>query len=203
MSIEVRAVHAGEFRFPAHDQAAAAAHARAVDHDGVHGNDGADAVGPREVGGGATYDLGCYPISFFRALTGAEPLEISVAGRLGAVSQVDEDVHVRMLFPGDVVAVSYFSFQSHWNTYNVVIGEHGLLQLGTLFDRGDQKELILDTDTAGRSVETIFTGSRYALQVEQMNRVIREGHRPAVSLDFSLGNAVMMDSVLARCKDHG
>lgn len=157
----------------------------------------------REVGGGATYDLGCYPISFFRALTGAEPLEISVAGRLGAVSQVDEDVHVRMLFPGDVVAVSYFSFQSHWNTYNVVIGEHGLLQLGTLFDRGDQKELILDTDTAGRSVETIFTGSRYALQVEQMNRVIREGHRPAVSLDFSLGNAVMMDSVLARCKDHG
>ena len=36
MAVEVRAVHAGELRLAADGQAAAAAHARAVDHDRVH-----------------------------------------------------------------------------------------------------------------------------------------------------------------------
>ena len=44
MAIEVRAVHAGKFRDPLavldKAQAAAAAHARAVDHDGVHADSG-------------------------------------------------------------------------------------------------------------------------------------------------------------------
>ena len=44
MPIEIGAVYAGEFGFAANGQAAAAAHARAVDHDGVHGYDGLDVV---------------------------------------------------------------------------------------------------------------------------------------------------------------
>ena len=44
VAVELRAVYAGEFRLAAHAQAAAAAHTRAVDHDGVHGHHGGDVV---------------------------------------------------------------------------------------------------------------------------------------------------------------
>ena len=44
VAVEIRAVHAGEFHFAADGQAAAAAHARAVHHDRVHGDDGFLAV---------------------------------------------------------------------------------------------------------------------------------------------------------------
>lgn len=153
----------------------------------------------RNIGGGATYDLGCYPVGFFRAMTGTEPTEVSVAGRMGRESGVDEDVLVSMVFPDDIVATSYYSFRSHWNTYNILIGEHGSVQANTLFDRGEEKELIVDTEAAGRVTERFSTGNRYALQVEQMNRVIRKGQKPAVSLDFSLGNAKVIDTVLQKC----
>ena len=45
MAVEIRAVNARELGLAADGQTAAAAHAGAVDHDGVHGNDGLDAVG--------------------------------------------------------------------------------------------------------------------------------------------------------------
>ena len=44
VAVEVGAVHTGELGLAAHGQAAAAAHAGAVDHDGVHGNDALQAV---------------------------------------------------------------------------------------------------------------------------------------------------------------
>ena len=44
VAVEVGAIHAGELGLAAHGQAAAAAHAGAVDHDGVHGDDALEAV---------------------------------------------------------------------------------------------------------------------------------------------------------------
>ena len=44
MTVEVRTVYTSELGLAANCQTAAAAHTRAVNHDGVHGNDGLDAV---------------------------------------------------------------------------------------------------------------------------------------------------------------
>ena len=44
VAVKVGAVHAGKLGLAAHGQAAAAAHAGAVDHDGVHGDDALQAV---------------------------------------------------------------------------------------------------------------------------------------------------------------
>ena len=44
VAVKVGAVHAGKLGLAAHGQAAAAAHAGAVDHDGVHRHNGLDIV---------------------------------------------------------------------------------------------------------------------------------------------------------------
>ena len=56
--VKVRPVHAGELGLPAHDHAAAAAHAGAVHHDGIQGDDGADAVGAGDVRQKLHHDVG-------------------------------------------------------------------------------------------------------------------------------------------------
>ena len=153
----------------------------------------------RPLGGGATYDLGCYPVSFIRALAGEEPASIHTTGRLGAQTRVDEDVLVQMEFASGLHALSYCSFQAHWSTYNLVLGETGSIEFPTIFDRGEEKRIIVSTAEGGSHEETFTTGTRYSLQVEQMGRVILEGERPAISLEFSLGNAVAMDEILRAC----
>ena len=153
----------------------------------------------RPLGGGATYDLGCYPVSFIREIAGEEPAEIHTAGRLGAQTGVDEDVLVQMAFASGLHATSYCSFQAHWSTYNLVLGEYGSIEFPTIFDRGDVKRIVVSTAGGGKHEEVFETGSRYSLQVEQMGRVIAEGERPAISLEFSLGNAVVMDEILRAC----
>ena len=44
MTVKVRAIHTGKLGFSAHGQATAAAHAGAINHDGVHGNHGFNVV---------------------------------------------------------------------------------------------------------------------------------------------------------------
>ena len=49
MTVEIRTVHTGELRLAAHGQAAAAAHARSVDHDRVHADSRFNTVFLREL----------------------------------------------------------------------------------------------------------------------------------------------------------
>ncbi|MFA9381784.1 MAG: Gfo/Idh/MocA family protein, partial [Acetanaerobacterium sp.] len=67
----------------------------------------------KDIGGGATYDLGCYPISFFREVVGEEPDRVLPVTTVGETSRVDEDVMLMLSFPGGAKACSYYSFQSY------------------------------------------------------------------------------------------
>ena len=58
MGVKVRPIHAGELGLAAHDNAAAAAHAGAVHHDGVQGDNGLDAVGAGHVRQELHHDVG-------------------------------------------------------------------------------------------------------------------------------------------------
>ena len=58
MPVEFWAVHAGELGLAADRQAAAAAHTSPINHDGVHGHDGPDAIGPCGLGHALHHDVG-------------------------------------------------------------------------------------------------------------------------------------------------
>src|SRR5450755_4936388 len=58
MRVELRPIHAGELAFVSHQHAAAAAHAGAVDHDGVKAHQCTDVLLPRHVGHGLHHGYG-------------------------------------------------------------------------------------------------------------------------------------------------
>ncbi|MBO7710251.1 MAG: Gfo/Idh/MocA family oxidoreductase [Lachnospiraceae bacterium] len=154
-------------------------------------------IGP--LGGGAAYDLGCYPVSFFREVTGEEPERIVTFKEMGKDSKVDETVLSMMEFPSGAKACTYFSFQSNWCTRNLILGEKGQIDIPSIFDRGAEKEMFL---TIGRPPESstekfiIDCSDNYVLQVEQMGRVAAGLEKPAISLDWSEGNAIVLDEWL-------
>lgn len=57
----------------------------------------------KALAGGGLMDVGCYPISFMRLLTGEEPSAVRALARIGQSSQVDENLAGVLQFPSGVI----------------------------------------------------------------------------------------------------
>ncbi len=57
----------------------------------------------KALAGGGLMDVGCYPISFMRLLTGQEPSAVRALARKGEASQVDENLAGVLQFPSGVI----------------------------------------------------------------------------------------------------
>jgi predicted dehydrogenase len=141
-----------------------------------------------EWGGGALWDVGCYPVSYARFIAGTEPLEVFGQQWLGR-GGVDETFIGQLRFPGDVYAQFDCAFRSPYRTHLEVVGSEGVLNVpvpyGPRFSeritlkRGDQTETL---EMPGRDL--------YALQIENLADAILLGAAPHVSLADSRGNTV-------------
>ena len=58
-----------------------------------------------ETGGGVTMDIGCYPISWVRHITGEEPIDVSAEAETGP-PEVDLYLVAEMTFPGGIKATT-------------------------------------------------------------------------------------------------
>jgi predicted dehydrogenase len=57
----------------------------------------------KSLAGGGLMDVGCYPISFMRLMTGQEPGAVRALARMGQASDVDENLAGVLLFPSGVI----------------------------------------------------------------------------------------------------
>lgn len=158
----------------------------------------------KDAGGGVTYDMGCYPVSFARAVAGEEPCEVRVMRTVGRSSGVDVDVLAALRFPSGIKASMYFSFEAHWCTRNTVLCEYGQIDIPSIFDPLDleNKSVTLITKDLRTpeegSVQTfrMDSSANYTLQMEQMGEAALGRALPVIPLEFSVGNAHVMDRIL-------
>ena len=159
----------------------------------------------KELGGGASFDMGCYPVSFARAVTGEEPEEVQVMRSMGPTG-VDVDVLATLRFPGGAKASMYCSFEAHWCTRNTVLCERGQIDIPSIFDPLDLADKTLTVITkdprhlekgeAGVEEYHFDCSANYIRQMEQMGEVALGRAKPAIPLAFSVGNAEVMDMLL-------
>jgi D-xylose 1-dehydrogenase (NADP+, D-xylono-1,5-lactone-forming) len=57
----------------------------------------------KALAGGGLMDVGCYPISLMRLLTGEEPSAVRALARIGQASEVDENLAGVLMFPSGVI----------------------------------------------------------------------------------------------------
>lgn len=149
----------------------------------------------KNLGGGATYDIGCYNINVIRFIAGSEPLSIFATGEIGENSSVDESSCIMMEFKDDLKAVSYCSLNSMDRCGYTIVGDAGIIEVPVKFNSKGTVKITLKTknDTSEINVDC---PDNYTLEVEQFGRCILGSEEPLVSLEDSYNNAKVIDESL-------
>jgi predicted dehydrogenase len=136
-----------------------------------------------EMGGGALWDIGCYPLSYARMVLGTEPLEVYGQQILGSTG-VDETFVGQMRFPDDVFVQIDCSFRIPYHTFMEIIGDKGTLTINHPYNPEKVENLYLINDGKTRTIQ-VKGPETYISEVEDMADAILQGKPPRMSLEDS------------------
>lgn len=151
-----------------------------------------------ELGGGSIWDVGCYPISYARMITGAEPVEVfgwQVTGQGGS----DESFIGQMRFKDGIHMQFDCGFTSPSRSYMEIVGTDAALNIPIPFKPGRKNEIQL---TRNENIQRIkIKGDElYLGEVEDMCDAILNNQSPRIPLTDSYGNIGVILALLQSAK---
>ena len=135
----------------------------------------------RSLGGGALWDVGCYPVSYACLLTGRDHVSAAGVARV-TESGVDEELTGVLRFPAGITASIYAGFRAAHRTWLEVIGSEGSLTVPNPFKPGPQEQLMLDRLGERKTIEVHGSELLFARQIEHFVAAVLEGAPATVSL---------------------
>lgn len=148
-----------------------------------------------DTAGGATMDLGCYPLHWMRQVAGAEPRVTSARAEQGA-RHVDVTMSADLAFPGGLTGHMLTSMADHepFHTHLRVEGENGTLLVTNPLapHHGHDLELSIDGQTTHETVEGFST---YRYQLIEFVSAVRTGKPLPTMGDDAINNMKLIDSV--------
>ena len=147
-----------------------------------------------QMGGGALWDVGSYPLSFIRMLLAAEPIEV-YGRQVTLPSGVDATFIAQLQFPADVHAQFDCSLKLPHHTFMEIIGDEGTLIVPHAFTPHLNEKLYLTA--GGKTTSIAVKGSElYVGEVEDMADAVLLGTPPQVTLADSRGNVRAIQALL-------
>ncbi|MCR5768330.1 MAG: Gfo/Idh/MocA family oxidoreductase [Lachnospiraceae bacterium] len=158
----------------------------------------------KELGGGGIYDVGCYCTTMILSLIDSPIEYVKADGELDETG-VDHMASVLLKF-GDGARASF--------NCGMILGTDTSDRYDRLFIHGTKgyirsdveynqegsiaMKITVKNEEAERitRTESIFAGSNYALELEQMNECIGGNATPLVSEEFSIRNMQLLDTIL-------
>ena len=146
------------------------------------------------MGGGSIWDVGCYPISYMRAVVGAEPKSVFGQEVIGPTG-IDDTFVGQLHFADDVYGQFDSSFVIPFHTYMEIVGSEATLIVPKPFLFGDDGKIFLVRD---EKTETIKVKGQdlYLGEVEDMADAITQGKKPRISLEDSRANIAAILALL-------
>jgi xylose dehydrogenase (NAD/NADP) len=132
------------------------------------------------MGGGSLWDIGCYPLSFTRAVLGREPLEVfgwQVTGKTG----IDETFVAQLRFPEDIFAQFDCSFTTPFHSFMEIVGSEGTLIVPSPFKPEANEKIFITRENKTEKI-SIKGQELYLGEVEDMADAILLGKKTGVSL---------------------
>ncbi len=128
-----------------------------------------------ELGGGVTMDIGCYPISWVRHLTGEEPDAIE-AGAVVGPPHVDVFLEAHMEFPGGIKATTSGDMREgvSFTAEISVKGSKGTLKVDNPISPQSGHLITLNVD-GQESRETLDRRPTYAYQLDAFINAVEKG----------------------------
>lgn len=146
-------------------------------------------------GGGALWDVGCYPVSFARAVLGAEPLEVAGWQHLGK-SGVDMTFAGQMRFANGALAQFGCSFEAAYYCIAQILGSAGTIVLDSPWRLGgDHSPGIRLRRGNGEELLPVEGIDPYLCEVQAMEACVFDGAAPVVPLAESRGNVAAITAL--------
>jgi predicted dehydrogenase len=146
-------------------------------------------------GGGVTMDIGCYPVSWVRHLTGLEPESVEATAEVGP-PDVDVRLTTTLTFPGGIVATTSGDMRPEVpiTAYLTVAGSRGTLQVVNPLvpQMGHQLRVTLGSR---QRVEALDRRPTYGYQLDAFLDAIEHGQPLLTGAD----DAVSQMRVIDRC----
>ncbi len=149
-----------------------------------------------ELGGGALYDVGCYPVHFASLLFGGagESAAVLVTRHAGGV---DETVSGSVAFGTGRLLFSA-SLNAPSDTFTRIVGDDGSITVTNPFHPGDRDQITLTRDREGETT-TVSAGDglpSFAAHIAHIGRVARGEEAPRLTaLETSAATAVTIDRI--------
>jgi xylose dehydrogenase (NAD/NADP) len=154
-----------------------------------------------ELGGGALYDVGCYPVNFAGLVADtmaggpATARPDSVAVECVRTGGIDEIFSALLKYPSGLIAALHCGFNAHKRVAAEITGTRGVLEVpDTFFDNAGA--LVLTQDEVRREIP-VPASDRYRLEVEDFADAVLQRRAPQLGLDESLRNAGVIDQLFA------
>ena len=136
------------------------------------------------LGGGALWDVGCYPVSYACLLTGRDHVGAAGVARV-TDGGVDEELTGVLRFPAGITASIYAGFRAAHRTWLEVIGSEGSLVVPNPFKPGPREQLMLERLGERRTIDVHGSELLFARQVEHFVAAVLDGAPATVSLSSS------------------
>jgi xylose dehydrogenase (NAD/NADP) len=146
------------------------------------------------MGGGALWDVGCYPLSYTRTVLGAEPLEV-FAWQVKGETGVDELFTAQMRFPGDIHAQFDCSFFLPFRATMEIVGTNGRIFVPTPFKPGIREQIEVGHASGKNRLVDVKGQALYAGEVEDMADAVLLGKTQRVSLADSRANVAAIQAL--------
>ena len=146
-------------------------------------------------GGGATLDLGVYPVQLCSMVFGA-PERVAAGGRIGETG-ADEQVAAVLVHPGGRLGVVKAAIRTAMPCTARLTGTEGTIELPTFMHH---PESLTVTDAAGtRRFDTGWDGEGLRFQALEVHRCLAAGlvESPVMPLDETLSIAATLDAIRA------
>jgi predicted dehydrogenase/aryl-alcohol dehydrogenase-like predicted oxidoreductase len=157
-------------------------------------------------GGGGILDVGCYPVSMVRLIAGvaagqpfADPVQVSGAGTLNAVTGVDEYAAGVLKFASGIVAQVATGIALQQENVVRIYGTEGSILIPTPWiparDGGTTKLIVHKQSQEPREVVVETKEPLYSFEADLVAKYLdrREALSPAMSWDDTLGNMRTLD----------
>jgi D-xylose 1-dehydrogenase (NADP+, D-xylono-1,5-lactone-forming) len=148
----------------------------------------------KAMGGGALYDVGCYPVSAARTVFGAEPLSVSALSRVHAKTGVDLATSLLLEFPNDRQAILDCAFDIPFQSRLEVAGARGRISLERAFSAKNFDVEIRIFRENDPEIILVPAVNQYTRMIEHFGEAARGLCPPSYGEMDALGNARTIDA---------
>jgi predicted dehydrogenase len=150
-----------------------------------------------EWGGGAIYDVGCYPAHLGRLLLGADPLYARGSLRRGQ-SGVDIEATALIQFPDNVVMTLHCGFDGPYDTLFRILGEDGEVRVESPYHQRQEETMTVRHGDVSHAIHLTTDVPSFTPALRHIGAVIRGQAAPEhLAQSDALGTSRLLAKLLA------